>query len=417
MSSALRTVGDELGEALAELWAERRQLRAVVAVLLLGTLGLVVLMGFGEGTHVAMDGALQRSSDRMLRYSAGSTTRPFRGLPAGRHLPLTYELVQELADVPGVRAVSVEFQFQRELRGSAVANATVLGVQADYPAIRGMGVRPDGRFLSPIDLAERRRVVCLGELLARDLFGTDAVVGRQVHVAGMPFQVVGVVPERVMVMNYGGEDARKAYLPATTAMAAFGRRQPHYGLVQVQDPRAHAAVDGAVRARLGARLGFDPQDQPALRLTDHVRNAGQIRDLLTGTRAFLFVMGALGLLVAALGVGNAMFARVEAKRRELGLRRALGLTARGIVLRQLLETVLVVAAGGGAGFLLSVLLLAGLDALPFDARAKGYLGSPVPSAWTALQVIGLLALVTLVAGLQPARAAARVLPVEALRHD
>lgn len=412
------SVRDELRELGPELWAERRGLYAVAAVLVLATLGLVILMGFGEGTHVAMRAALHRSSDEMLRYWAGSTSLPYQGLAAGRYLPLRREHAQMLRDLAGVRDVSTEFRASLHLQTEGrLVRAAVLGVEPGYADIRGMTVRAGGRFLSPTDVAERRRVVCLGERLARELYGAADPVGESTRIGGTPFLVIGVVPQRVMLMNYDGEDDAKAFVPATVAMAAFGLRQTNYLLLHIADPARHRQVDAAVRQRLGPVLGFDARDRAALRLVDHVANADQIRAILVGTRVFLALMGVLGLLVAALGVGNAMFARVEEKRREIGLRRALGATRRGILGRQLLETGCVVLGSGSAGLLLALLVLVGLDALPFDARAKAYLGSPVPSVETGLVVIVLLGAVAVLAGLQPARAAASVPPMEALRHE
>ncbi len=410
--------GAELREVTAELWADRGELRAVFAVLLLATLGLVILMGFGEGMHVAMRAALSRSGAEMLRYSAGSTTVPWRGLAAGRTMPLAQVHADAMRALPGVRDVTAEFRTTLPLQVDGRAtSAAVLGVEPGYPRIRGMTVREGGRFLSPQDLSERRRVACLGEDLAHDLFGAAEPIGASVRIGGTPFLVVGVVPRRLMLMQYGGDDATKAFVPATVATATFGLRQVHHVLVHPVDPAAHRAIDAAVRARLSPQLGFDPTDRGALRVVDHIANASEIGVILIGVRTFLALMGILGLLVAALGVGNAMFARVEAKRREIGLRRALGATRRVILLRHLLEGACVVGAGGAAGSVLAVALLAGLDAIPFDAMAKAYLGSPVPSAGTALVVGGLLGTVALLAGLQPARAAAGVPPVEALRHE
>lgn len=409
---------DALREVLRDLWAERRGLRAIVLVLALGTMGLTILLAFGEGTHVAMSRVLRNSSDEMLRYSPGTTSLPWRGLAAGRWIAPQWADARALRALPGARRVSVECRLGADLRaGDQLANTTLSGVESDYAAIRGMTVRPGGRFLSQTDLDERRRVVCLGEQLARELFGQLDPVGRALRIRGAPFQVVGVVAKRLMVMNYGGADERKAFVPATTAIAAFGTRFPEYVLVQLADPAQHRDVDRTVRALLSARLGFDPADTRALGLTDHVANANQIRSILLGTRVFLFVMGALGLLVAALGLGNAMFARIEDKRREIGLRRALGATRRSILGAQFLEVLCVVLIGGGVGFAVAAALLAGLGALPFDARARGYLGDPVPSLTTAASVVAMLGLCTLVAGMQPARNAASVPPVEALRHE
>lgn len=409
---------DTLREVLQDLWAERRSLRAIWLLLMAGTMALTMLMGFGEGMHLAMDQVFRQSSDRMLRYSSGATTRPHGGLAAGRIIRPRWQDAAAVRALPGVAAVSCEFQLGAPVQaGARRVNVNVLGVEPDYAAIRGMWPRPGGRFLSAADLDQRRRVLCLGASLAADLFGAADPIGATVRVRDVPFTVVGVIADRLMVMNYSGEDAWKVYLPATTAMATFGVVYPNYLLVCVADPDAHAVVDAAVRDLLAARHGFAADDQPALDLNNHIAIATMFRGILVGTRVFLFLMGTIGLLITALAVGNAMFARVEEKRRALGLRRALGATRRGILGQQFLEAATVTLIGGGLGMLLATLVLLGLDTLPLDAHAKGYLGNPAPSFGTALAVAGLLGVTALVAGLQPARAAAAVPPVEALRHE
>ncbi|MBI5851370.1 MAG: ABC transporter permease [Planctomycetes bacterium] len=408
----------ELRELLVELWADRRRLALVVFALTWGTLGLVVLAGFGQGFDDAMRVVVARSGERMLRLSGGSTTRPFDGVPAGRPVRLEDAAVDALRELDGVRRVSREYALSARLRaGARSATVNLRGVEPDFAAIRGLTLRGGGRFVSAIDDAERRRVIVLGESLAHELFGATDPVGREVQVGASTFVVVGVVVKRAMVMNYDGEDAWKAFAPVSTLKAGFALRWPSYVLVELEDPAAHAKMLARVVERLAARLRFDPRDDRAIWTSDHAGQAERIGWIVGGTRLFLLVVGVLGLLVAAVGIANSTRAMVEERVAEIGVRMALGATRRQIVARPLLEALVLVLIGGGAGLGLGTLLLMGLAALPLDATARDYLGSPVPTPGVALGVASVLGLVAALAGLAPARRAASVDPVEALRHE
>lgn len=409
----------ELGELLRELWAVRRRLAPVVLGLAFGTLGLSVLLAFGDGFDDAMRAALSRSGDAMLRFSGGGTSRPFDGQPAGRAVPLSAREADLLATAPGVVAVSPEVQFGGRVIGDGGrnTNATIVAVGDAWAFVRGRSVRADGRFLSPSDSAERRRVAVVGEKLARTLFGRDDVVGRGVRIFDAPFTVVGVLPTETQFMSYGGDDDLKVAVPFSTAQAMRGIRFVSYVLTRIDDPDLFLEREREQRALLAGRLRFDPADRAAVGLSNHAGQAGEIRAIIVGTRLFLAIIGALGLLVAAVGVANMTFVLVEERVREIGLRMALGASPRQIRRRQLLETACVVAIGGGGGLVLASLLLFAVNRLPLDAVAKSYLGEPLLSSATTLVIALLLGLSAGVAGWHPAARAAAVQPVEALRHD
>lgn len=409
----------ELREVLAELWADRRRMRLVVVALAWGTLGLTVLLGFGNGMDDAMRGVLRRSGDSLLRISDGATSLPFGGVPAGRPVPVTAEDARALRRVEGVSRVSVEYAMRVRVRvdGRDGASTPVRGVDDGFAAVRGLTVRPGGRFVSPIDVEQRRRTAVLGDRVARRLFGDADPVGRTIGLSGQPFLVIGRIARRNVVMNYGGEDDDKIWAPATTLRTLFGLRDPTWLVVEAEHPEHSAALAAEVRRLLAARHRFDPADRGAVSIVDQAAQIRRIGATVTGTRLFMLVVGVLGLLVAAIGVANVMFALVEERVREIGLRLALGARPAQVRARQLVEVLAIVAVGGGGGLLLATLVLWGIDAIPFGDAVKAYLGSPVPSPLVALSVAALLGGCALVAGWQPAARAAAVEPVEALRHE
>lgn len=415
MNTTLR----EFTELWRELWVERSRLLLVVLGLVWGTVGLSLLTAFGSGMHDSMADILKTSGDAMLRLYAGSTTRPFAGLPAGRRIALLPEDAARAKSVSGVVAVSVEHQQGGRLLGSTGVprNATVLGVDPDYADVRGMRIAEHSRFLQQADQEERRRVVVLGDKLAQALLGNAEPVGASITLWDTPFLVIGVLAERVTMMNYGGEDAWKAIVPAATLRAMRGVREVQYLLVRCADPRSSVEVTAGVRRALSVRRSFDPEDAAAIGCSDHADMAQQIHGILTGTQVFMFVVGLLGLLVAAIGVANMMFVTVEERVHEIGVRLAVGASPRQIRRRHLLEAACVVAVGGGLGLCGSALLLYLINLLPMPSEAKTYLGEPLLRIGHALAIAGLLGVCAALAGWHPAARAAAVQPVEALRHE
>jgi putative ABC transport system permease protein len=325
-----------------------------------------------------------------------------------------------LAAAPGVLAASPEASLSGRVvgdDGERGANTTIAAVGADWAFVRGRRVAPGGRFLSRLDEAERRRTAVVGALLAEQLFGRADVVGRTLRVFEQPFTIVGVLPREPQLMNYSGDDERKVLVPYATAQTLRGLRTAGYVLTRIDDADQGRTRQAEQRALLAGSLRFDARDPAAVRIVNHAVTAGEIRGIVQGTRVFLFVVGMLGLLVAAVGVANMTFVLVEERVPELGLRLALGAAPRQLRQRQLLETAVVVAVGGGAGLALAAGLLAALALLPMDPVAKGYLGDPNLSVPAALTIAGLLGLAAAVAGWHPAARAAAVQPVEALRHD
>lgn len=411
---------NELLELLRETWSNRRRLLPVVVGLCFGTLGLSVLLAFGDGFDTAMNAALGRSGETMVRWFGGVTSQPFRGQPAGRTTALRLDDMGLLRTAPGVLAASVETGLNARVvadDGQRSANPYIAVVGHEWLLVRRRTVLPGGRFLSPLDESERRRTAVVGAELAQQLFHREDVVGRTLRVFDQPFTIVGVLGRQPQMMQNNGDDAGKLFLPFATVAPLRGLRAPQIVMTRIDDAALAREREAQQRVLLAGRLQCDPNDRAALRVANHAVAAREIRGIVTGTRVFLFVIGVLGLLVAAIGVANMTIVLVEERIPEIGLRMAFGATPAQIRWRQLAETLAMVGIGGGGGLLLAALLLWGANQLPLDPMAKGYLGEPLLSLATTLTIAGLLGLCGGIAGWHPASRAAAVQPVEALRHD
>ncbi|MEM9378761.1 MAG: ABC transporter permease [Planctomycetota bacterium] len=404
---------------LSGLWADRVRTGLVALGVLWGTLGLASLLAFGGEMLRATGGTARNFGVDLVRVAGAATTRPSRGFPAGRSIRLAVGDEELLASLPSVRGAVLEHNdWGRTFRaGEARHTGTLVGTQPGFADLRSRRVRPGGRFLSARDEREERRVCYLGAFAARALFSSADPVGREVDILGTPFRVVGVGPDEVQMSNYNGDERNKVYVPASTYRALTGRRSPSFFVVGLVGPDAADGAKAEILGALGARYGFDPADAAALEIQDYTEIQRMIGAILGGNRALTALVGLFGFLVAALGVANATWVRVEETRREIGLAVALGARRRHVMAPPLVEASLVALVGGaiGLGLAAASFALAGLLDVPLEVRA--YLGDPRVSLALGGGIVGLLAVAGALSGWIPARRAARVDPMVVLREE
>ena len=231
-----------------------------------------------------------------------------------------------------------------------------------------------------------------------------------------PVRVVGVGPRLIQISNYNGVDREKIYLPITTFESLAG---PAFGglVVGLENASESAAVQASVRGALARIHGFDPNDLAALNMEDYVVLQERFSAILYGNRALTAVVSILGFLVAALGVANAIWARVEEKRREIGLAMALGARRFHVMLPPLLEASITTLVGGLIGLVMAASIFALAAAVDAPLEVRAYLGTPRVSLGLGATVVLALSLIGALCGLLPARQAASVDPIQVLRDE
>jgi putative ABC transport system permease protein len=284
------------------------------------------------------------------------------------------------------------------------------GANPVFAAMRNLIPQEGGRYVNHLDMDERRRIVFLGDELADDLFGTQDVIGKYVNVNGVPFLVVGVMQSKEQDSSYQGRDKDRASIPATTFRAMYGQEAFGNFVFQVHDAAEVERAKDKVIGTLARMHRFDPADKEAVRMWDVTENEKFMRQMMLGFRLFLGIMGVLTLVVGGIGVSNIMNVVVEERTKEIGIKMALGAKQRAVIAQFLFETMLLTLLGGVIGFALSW----GICAV-FPASLDEFVGTPAISLQVAVLTTAILGLVGFVAGFFPARTAARLNPVEALR--
>lgn len=405
---------NSLRQFVRDVRSQKLRLFLTVFGIVWGTASVTLLLAFGEGLHKRVMVSQKGLGDAIVIAWPSRTSKPWQGLPRGRRVQMTDEDVWRLgAEVEGIDALSEEYMQDARIGwGKKTLSIQVSGVAVDYGTMRNLIPTEGGRFLDARDFEERRRVIFLGDQLKKDLFGegTDAV-GQLVRLDNVPFLVVGVMKTKDQDSSYSGRDKDKAVIPAPVLKSIYGQKYVDNFIFQVLDPTRVEKVKEAVLESASRRHRFDPSDEEAVQMWDTTEGVKFLNTFFLTFRTFLGVVGALTLVVGGIGVSNIMNVAVEERTKEIGVKMALGAKRRWILNQFLIETLMLTTGGGLVGFLISW----GICAVFPSLGLAEYVGDPEISPQVAAITTFILGGIGIVAGWFPARTAASLRPVEALR--
>ena len=400
-------IQENLKMAFASLMANK--LRSVLTMLgiAIGNGAVISLVGVGQATQKMVAQQFDSLGPNVLFVSV--TSRNVRqSIPNAR--PLTLEDADAIAtQVPSVAMVSPEIHNRRLLTYQGVSsNSPIIGVTGDFLAVRNFAIA-QGRFINQVDVNRHNRVVVLGSQVAQNLFGKNDPIGQFIRVQNISFEVIGVMKSKGSLFDANQDD--KALFPITTLFNQVLGRASIYGVnlslisVLAKDKEHLDAAEFQIKnlLRLRHQVNYENYIEIVPQQT--------IMDTVTATNQelnkMLTTIASISLIVGGIGVMNIMLVSVSERTQEIGLRKALGAQENDILGQFLVEAIILATSGGFVGIVVSlgtIVITGGLTALATQLS--------VPAIILALGVSGGIGLIF---GILPARRAARLDPIVALR--
>jgi putative ABC transport system permease protein len=399
---------ETVGMALNTLKANRLRSLLTMLGIVIGNASVITLVGVGKGAQNLAEGQLNTLGANVLFVVPGNNDSRRQGIDFPRTLVL--EDAEAIAEqVPSVRRVVPQITLNTVLQaGSRSTSSSVSGVTPDFISVRRFDVA-QGRFLDRRDLEGARNVVVIGPDLRDKLLPVGSAIGRDLRIRDQSFEVIGVMAPKGAVFGQNQDEA--AYIPLTTMVSRLSGRDPTYGVslnfisVEARDEASTGAAKFQITNLLRQRHNILRKDDFAVRSQkDALAIVGTITGGLT---LMLAAIGAISLLVGGIGIMNIMLVSVSERTSEIGLRKAIGARSNDVLSQFLVEALVLSSLGGVIGSALGLSAVAAVAAL-----------TPLPAAiggGSVLITVGLSGSIGLIFGVLPARRAARLDPITALR--
>ncbi|HYL16247.1 MAG TPA: ABC transporter permease [Terriglobales bacterium] len=415
----MRTVADIFAQIFRTLWAHKLRSFLTMFGIAWGVGSLLLLVGLGEGFRSGNKREMAEFGKDIMFIFPGRAPVVQGSMRSARNYLLTYQDYLDVRNTaPYVRDASPVLARDdvRAVSEFASANGQIIGVAPQFNQIRFLPLK-QGRWLNDLDERQKRDVIVLGEEMTRNLFPGRPAVGATILLNGIRFEVIGSV-QRVGRGDNNSTNMR-GYIPYEVMSMYFPLKgEQQRGAISFinYQPRTraeHLLAQREVRKIIGRNHGFDYRDDNAFEVWDTIQQSEMIGAIFDAMNMFLGSVGMVTLALGAIGVINIMLVSVSERTHEIGLRKALGATNRSILFQFFLEGILLTLVSGLVGMGLSAALMAALGTV----RGPEGFDPPRLVPMTAALAVGSLVLAGVAAGLYPARKAAMLTPVEALRQE
>ncbi|MDR9400318.1 MAG: ABC transporter permease [Psychroflexus sp.] len=410
-----------------ERWQEvfqtigKNKLRTILTMIsvITGIFILVVLLGVGEGMKNGIKSTFQNDAENEISIYDGVTTVEYKGLNPGRRIQFKNEDYEQISrtHASDIEKKSSMYRIWSGLISYKDESGSyrIEGVLPDYEYIEKVSLI-SGRFLNQQDQKATEKYMAIGKKVKTDLFGDKEALGKMVEVSGINFKVIGVYTDP------GGErEESRVYIPLSTSQKVFGGGQ-NISKMNFTIPKRDNYEEALVESnKIVSKIERDlksihkvaPSDASGIRVRSSIEQTKRFYDLTSVISLFFWSVGVATLFAGIIGVSNIMLIIVKERTKEIGIRKALGAKPLSIIGMVLHESIFVTTIAGFIGLILGLVLLENLGPL-IDTE---FIKNPEVNLNIAVTTLVLLVFAGALAGFFPARKAAKIKPIVALRDE
>ena len=405
-------VKDLVTETFLSLTANKARSFLTILGIVVGITSVIVMVAFGNAVQTYVESSISSLGANLITVMPGGglSGRIGGGGVGANTNSLTTEDVTDIAKLKNVLVVapltSGNYQVSAE---SSNTNVSVNGTTHDYPAVRNVTV-DDGTWFTELQEGNSAKVAVLGPDTAASLFGTaTAAIGERIRISGQPFTVIGVTKAKGS-SGMGGNSDAVVYIPFKSFQGHLSRTTGINSIsVQATSQDAMTALQDDISSLLLANHGIADSSKADFRIMNQAEISSTLGTITSALTIFLGAIAGISLLVGGIGIMNMMLTTVTERIREIGLRKALGATRRDLTSQFLVEAVALTMAGGFIGIALGWLIA--LAVTTFSPYTAGV------SLYSVVLAVGVSTAIGIVFGYYPARQAAKLDPIEALRYQ
>lgn len=374
---------------------------------------LIILLGSGNGLQNGITKQFEQDATNSIWIYRGQTSMPYRGLQPGRWVRFTnedYEVTKR--EVKEIEAISSRLNIWQQKTLSyknEYGTFDILSVHPGTKQIENVFI-DEGRFITDLDVQQSRKTVVISYMVRDALFKEQNPIGEYMKINGVPFKVVGVFHDD------SERDNTRVYIPVSTAQKIFtGENQIHNLAITIPPSMMDESekIAEKLRTSFAKRHSFSVDDRRAIYINNNLEEFKKFQSLFMGIKVFVWIIGIGTIISGIVGVSNIMIIVVKERTTEIGVRKALGATPRSIVGLILTESVFITAIAGYFGLVAGV----GVLELVSPHLKSDFFMNPEANIFIAIGATILLVVSGTLAGLIPARKAASIKPIEALREE
>lgn len=388
-----------------------------------GIFMLMILLGSGNGLSNGVANNFMNDAVNAMWIWRGETTIPYQGMKSGRPIQFQNQDQEIVQKVSGVGVSSGRY-FMGNTRYSYLKESGEYTTITCQPALKEVEnlILNEGRFINQLDILQKRKVVVIGADIKTALFKDSVALGEYVNVNMVPFKVIGICTEPGSTRN------RNAYMPLSTAQMIFsGSNQLHNLALTINATTLEEsrAIEEQIRNVLGRQHKFDPKDEGAIGLYNKLENYIQTMKIFQAIKIFIWIIGVGTLIAGIVGVSNIMLIVVKERTKEIGIRKAIGASPSSVIGLIMLESIMITTIAGYIGLVLGTGLMELINygmmmqsTGPVSEEQGGTMFmNPTVDINIAIYSTLLLIIAGAIAGYIPAKRAASIRPIVALRDE